>query len=158
MAIAEFSGHYAHNIDPKGRVTIPAAYREGLGSGFTLGMNNDLTALALYPAEEWRAIGQRMNRIPVSDAHAMAYVRLIKAFSYPDQNLDAQGRLLLPSRLREKAGLDRAICFVGVGRFLEIWDEARFDAFCMRSEADLQSLMDYVNERYFKPTEDGRAF
>ena len=47
MAIAEFSGHYAHNIDPKGRVTIPAAYREGLGSGFTLGMNNDLTALAL---------------------------------------------------------------------------------------------------------------
>ena len=51
-----------------------------------------------------------------------------------------------------------SICFVGVGRFLEIWDEARFDAFCRKSEADLGSLMDYVNERYFKPAEDGRAF
>ncbi len=151
MASSEFSGHYAHNIDPKGRVTIPAAYRAGLGDGFTLGLNNDFTALALYPAEAWRAIGERMDRIPVSDADGMAYARLVKAFSYQDQSLDAQGRLLLPAKLREMAGMERAICFVGVGRFLEIWDEARFDAFCAKSIAQLQPLMQYVNDRYFKP-------
>lgn len=151
MAYAEFSGHYAHNIDPKGRVTIPAAYREALGESFTIGLNNQFTALALYPAEEWRQIGDRLNRIPGSDARGMAYVRLIKAFSYTDQRLDGQGRLLLPARLREKVGLDKSICFVGVGRFLEIWDETRFDAFCAQSEENFEDLMGYVNDRYFSP-------
>ena len=64
----------------------------------------------------------------------MAYVRLIKAFSFPGQRLDAQGRVLLPMGLRQKAGMDKAIRFVGVGRYLEIWDEARFAATCEMAE------------------------
>ena len=51
---AEFSGNYTHNIDPKGRVTIPAAYREALGDGFTIGLNNQFNAIALYPVEKWQ--------------------------------------------------------------------------------------------------------
>ena len=148
---AEFSGTYSHNIDPKGRVTIPAAYREALGEDFTLGLNNEFNALALYPAEQWREIGERLNRIPDTDARGMAYVRLIKAFSFPNQKLDGQGRVLLPATLRQKAGMDRAICFVGVGRCLEIWDEARFASVCAQSEANIEDLMAYVNDRYFSP-------
>ena len=154
MSAAEFSGNYAHNIDPKGRATIPSAYRDALGESFTLALNNDFSALALYPKEEWQQISERLNRIPVSDARGMAYVRLIKAFSYPDQNLDGQGRLLLPATLRQKAGMDRAICFVGVGRYLEIWDEKRFEQTCAQAEADFESLMSYVNDRYFSPVQD----
>lgn len=156
MGCAEFSGTYSHNIDPKGRVTIPSAYREDLGGNFTLGLNNQFTALALYPEEEWRRISENLNRIPVSDARGMAYVRLVKAYSYTNQNLDGQGRVLLPARLREKLGLEKAICFVGVGRMLEIWDEAKFDAFCLQSEENFGDLMDYVNDRYFKPTDGGQ--
>lgn len=152
MDSAEFSGNYAHNIDPKGRATIPSAYREALGESFTLGLNNQFNALALYPEQEWAQISERLNRIPVSDARGMAYVRLIKAFSYTDQRLDGQGRLLIPGTLREKVGMDRAITFVGVGRFLEIWDTARFNEFCAVSEADFANLMDYVNDRYFGTT------
>jgi len=155
LAGAEFFGNYSHNIDPKGRATIPSAYREALGECFTLGLNNQFTALALYPQSEWSKISERLNRIPDSDARGMAYVRLIKAFSYIDQRLDGQGRLLLPAKLREKVGLDRAICFVGAGRYLEIWDEARFDEFCSVNEANFQDLMDYVNDRYFSPSEGG---
>ena len=154
MGSAEFSGTYSHNIDPKGRVTIPAVYREMLGERFTLGMNNQFTAMALYPAEEWQRISDRLNRIPDSDARGMAYVRLIKAFSYTDQKLDGQGRLLIPNGLRDKVGMDKAITFVGVGRFLEIWDTARFNEFCAASEADFAELMDYVNDRYFGANED----
>ena len=80
MAQAEFSGTYSHNIDPKGRVTIPSAYREALGERFTLGVNNDFTALALYPEAEWKLISERLKRIPISDARGMKYVRLINAF------------------------------------------------------------------------------
>ncbi|MGN0801990.1 MAG: division/cell wall cluster transcriptional repressor MraZ [Candidatus Faecivicinus sp.] len=154
MGNAEFSGNYSHNIDPKGRATIPSAYREALGENFTLGLNNQFNALALYPAEEWEKISARLNRIPVSDARGMAYVRLIKAFSYTDQKLDGQGRLLIPNGLRDKVGMDKAITFVGVGRFLEIWDTARFNEFCAASEADFAELMDYVNDRYFGANED----
>lgn len=154
MGNAEFSGNYSHNIDPKGRATIPSAYREALGENFTLGLNNQFNALALYPAQEWEKISARLNRIPVSDARGMAYVRLIKAFSYTDQKLDGQGRLLIPNGLRDKVGMDKAITFVGVGRFLEIWDTARFNEFCAASEADFAELMDYVNDRYFGANED----
>ena len=151
MSASEFSGNYTHNIDPKGRVTIPAAYREALGDGFTIGLNNEFNAIALYPVEKWQDIGARLDRIPDSDVCGMAYVRLIKAFSFTDQKLDGQGRVLLPVALRQKAGMDKAIRFVGVGRYLEIWDEDRFAATCAQSEMDIDALLNYVNDRYYSP-------
>ena len=151
MAAFEFSGNYPHNIDPKGRATIPAAYRPGLADGFTIGLNNDFTAIALYPQEKWQQIGENLNKIPDSDARGMAYVRFIKAFSFTDQKLDGQGRVLLPAVLRQKAGMDKAIRVVGVGRCLEIWDEGRFASVCVSTEESIESLLDYVNRQYFSP-------
>ena len=149
MPGAEFSGNYTHNIDPKGRVTIPAAYREALGYGFTIGLNNEFNAIALYPIDKWQDMSQRLDRIPDSDARGMVYVRLIKAFSFTNQSLDGQGRVLLPAVLRQKAGMDKAIRFAGMGRWLEIWDEERFAATCEKAETDIAALLDYVNDRYY---------
>ena len=151
MQGAEFSGNYSHNIDPKGRVTIPAAYRDALGYGFTIGLNNEFNAIALYPTEKWQSMSAQLDRIPDSDAQGMAYVRLIKAFSFTNQSLDGQGRVLLPAVLRQKAGMDKAIRFAGMGRWLEIWDEDRFVESCAQSETDIGALLDYVNERYYSP-------
>ena len=147
--MGEFSGNYPHNIDPKGRATIPAAYREALGEGFTIGLNNDFNAIALYPADQWQEMSERLNRIPLSDAKGMAYVRLIKAFSFTDQSLDGQGRVLLPQVLRQKAGMEKAIRFAGMGRYLEIWDEDRFIAANEAAEQDIGALLEYINDRYF---------
>lgn len=151
MPGAEFSGNYTHNIDPKGRVTIPAAYRDALGYGFTIGLNNEFNAIALYPVEKWQDMSAQLDRIPASDARGMAYVRLIKAFSFTNQSLDGQGRVLLPAVLRQKAGMDKEIRFAGMGRWLEIWDEARFTETCAQSETDIAALLEYVNERYYRP-------
>ncbi|MDO4867448.1 MAG: hypothetical protein Q4C10_12990 [Clostridia bacterium] len=148
---AEFSGNYTHNIDPKGRVTIPAAYREALGDGFTIGLNNQFNAIALYPVEKWQQMSERLDRIPDSDVRGMAYVRLIKAFSFTNQSLDSQGRALLPAVLRQKAGMDKAIRFAGMGRWLEIWDENRFVETCEQTETDIDALLSYVNDRYYSP-------
>ena len=151
MPATEFSGNYTHNIDPKGRVTIPAAYREALGECFTIGLNNDFSAIALYPVEKWQDMSERLDRIPDSDVRGMAYVRLIKAFSFTEQQLDGQGRVLLPQALRKKAGMEKAIRFVGVGRYLEIWDEDRFAATCEQNEFNFEELLSYVNDRYYSP-------
>ena len=151
MPGAAFSGNYTHNIDPKGRVTIPAAYRDALGVNFTIGMNNDFTAIALYPEEKWLDMSAKLDRIPDTDARGRAYVRLIQAFSFPGQVLDGQGRVLLPQVLRQKAGMDKAIRFSGMGSTLEIWDEAKFAAIVGETELNIGDLMKYVNDQYFNP-------
>ena len=151
MPGAEFSGNYTHNIDPKGRATIPAAYREALGDNFTIGLNNDFSAIALYPADKWEDMSAKLDRIPDTDARGRAYVRLIQAFSFTNQSLDSQGRVLLPQVLRQKAGMDKAIRFSGMGRYLEIWDEARFMATVEAAETDVAALLEYIDERYFNP-------
>jgi len=149
VAIIELSGNYSHNIDPKGRATIPAAYREALAEGFTIGLNNDFNAVALYPAEKWAEINQRLERIPDTDADGIAYVRLIKSFSYTGQTLDGQGRVLIPQALRQQAGMDKEVRFVGLGKYLEIWAEDRFMKQYLEAQANAAKLLAYVNNRYF---------
>jgi MraZ protein len=149
LGLVELSGNYTHNLDPKGRATIPAAFREAFSEGFTVGLNNDFNAIALYPPDKWAEIGLRLDRIPDADAKGMAYVRLIKAFSFPGQALDGQGRVLIPQALRQQAGVEKAIRFVGVGRYLEIWDEDRFIRQFAAAREDVENLMAYVNDRYF---------
>ena len=149
MGTIELSGNYSHNIDPKGRATIPAAYLEALAEGFTIGLNNDFNAVALYPAEKWAEINQRLERIPDTDADGIAYVRLIKSFSYTGQTLDGQGRVLIPQALRQQAGMDKEIRFVGLGKYLEIWAEDRFMKQYLEAQANAAKLLAYVNNRYF---------
>lgn len=147
----EFSGNYTHNIDPKGRVTIPSAYREALGDDFTIGMNNEFKAIALYPADKWRDMSEKLDAIPESDARGTAYVRLIRAYSFTHQSLDGHGRALLPSVLRERAGMDKAIRFVGMGRYMEIWDEDRFAAANAAAALDIEATLRYIDSRYSVP-------
>ncbi len=151
VAELEFSGNFMHTIDIKGRATIPSAYRELLGEDFTVGLNNDFSAIALYPARKWESISEKLHRIPDTDARGMAYVRLIKAFSFPGQTLDGQGRILLPAALREKAGMRKDVRFVGVGQYLEIWDEEKFNQVTAKNEENFDELLAYVNDRYYAP-------
>ncbi len=128
MPGAEFSGNYTHNIDPKGRATIPAAYREALGDNFTIGLNNDFSAIALYPAEKWQDMSAKLDRIPDTDARGRAYVRLIQAFSFTNQSLDSQGRALIPQNLREFAGFEKNVTVVGCNNHAELWDSEAWAA------------------------------
>lgn len=151
MASIAFSGNSSHTMDAKGRVTIPASYRDALGDEFTIGMNNELSAIALYPKERWRSIEEDLNRIPPTDIRGMRYVRLINGNSFPDSQLDAQGRVLLPPALRSKMGLVKNVRFVGVGQCIEVWDEARYERENEAAELSCDDLISYVNETYYKP-------
>lgn len=141
--MAEFLGQYRHTIDDKGRLTLPARFREGLGAEFyaTRGLDN---CLFLYPTEEWKAFGARLRSLALTDEVAR---RVTRAFfsGATDCRLDAQGRVLLPAVLREYAGLQREAVVVGAGARAEVWEPeawARYDA---TSTAGLAELAQHLS-------------
>ena len=148
---AVFSGNSSHTMDAKGRVTIPASYREALGDSFTIGLNNELSAIALYPEQQWQEIESELSKIPLTDVPGRRYARMISANSFRDYQLDAQGRVLLPPPLRTKVALEKNVRFVGVGHCLEIWDEQRYMTESEEAERLSMELLNYVNERYYTP-------
>ena len=120
-------GEYSHNIDAKGRLIIPAKFRDDLGENFviTKGMEN---CLYVYPEDEWNDFEKKLNALPTTtDKKARAFAYFFQG-SAADGELDKQGRTLIPSVLRTYAKLDKEVVFVGMGKRAEIWDKARWDA------------------------------
>lgn len=119
-----FMGTYDHSIDAKGRVIVPAKFREALGDSFvvTLGLDG---CLFVYPEEEWEGFVKQLKELPGSK-EARKLQRYFMAGAAPC-DVDKQGRVLIPSNLREKAGLDKDIVFVGVMSKIEIWSKKRWD-------------------------------
>lgn len=115
-----FLGRYRHNIDEKGRLTIPARFRDVLAAegAFVLqGFDNNLMVLT-QPAFE--AISRRVSQMSLTDPSARLLKRLI--FSTADRvEVDRAGRILIPQFLRQSAGLDGDAFVVGVGDYFEIW-------------------------------------
>jgi MraZ protein len=121
-----FLGRYAHNLDAKGRLAIPARYREALAEGVVLTRGID-RCLALYPMAAWRPLAEKVAALPLTDADARNFRRLVFAEA-ADLNLDAQGRILVPPDLRRYAGIEREALVVGVDTSLEIWSPERWAA------------------------------
>ena len=119
-----FLGRYAHNLDAKGRLAIPARYREALAEGVVLTRGID-RCLALYPMEAWRPLAEKVAALPLTDADARNFRRLVFAEA-ADLTLDAQGRILVPPDLRRYAGIEREALVVGVDTSLEIWSPERW--------------------------------
>ena len=115
-----FTGEYHHNLDAKGRLIIPAKFRDQLGMEFTVTRSLD-GRLAMYAAKEWEALEDKLNALPMTNEKA----RSLKRFLLGSANtceIDKQGRILIPQVLREKAGLDKDITLLGVGDHIEIWN------------------------------------
>lgn len=143
-----FSGKHAHSLDAKGRVIIPAAFRERLGEKFTIALNPTIDALALYPFEKWSDVSERLGRIRETDDMGMEYVRYIMSNAVEEEDMDAQGRVLLPPPLREEVGLERNVMFVGVRDFIEIWDQEAFAKRRDATRAQFAALRRHVDETY----------
>jgi MraZ protein len=115
-----FLGHYDHNIDDKGRLTIPARFRELLveGAYITLGLDGNLIVMTTSLFEQRSNEFKKMNLI---DPATRSLSRLF--FSYAQQlETDRVGRILIPQFLREKAGLESSAVVAGVGDYFEIWE------------------------------------
>ncbi|MEE0264132.1 MAG: division/cell wall cluster transcriptional repressor MraZ [Acutalibacteraceae bacterium] len=113
-----FIGSYQHNIDAKGRVIIPAKFREELGESFyvTMGINNCLFVLS---KEQWDLFLDKLANQPI--ATATDIVRFFCAGA-TEAVPNAQGRILLPEHLRKYAGIDKDVTVIGSGNRVEIWN------------------------------------
>ena len=98
-------GEYQHSIDEKGRIIIPAKFRDALGPAFvvTRGLDN---CLFVYPTSEWAVMEQKLKALPLMKADARAFTRFFLAGA-TECELDKQGRVNIPGNLRDHAKLDK---------------------------------------------------
>ena len=131
MAVG-FYGEYHQNIDDKGRLIIPSKYRPALGSLFyitkDLWNQEDEKCLYIYPQEGFDALREKLARLSKGPKQSRALSRAFYA-SVQDSTIDKQGRVLIGSELKEHAGLNREIVFVGVDDHIEVWDQEKWDAY-----------------------------
>ncbi len=141
-----FAGTYSHNLDGKNRAIVPAAFRDKLGSGFTIALNSTSTALTLYPKVKWDVVIEQLARIRQTDDDGMDYLRYIMAHAEIDVEMDPQGRILLPQPLREAAGLTRDLVFVGMFDHAEIWDAETYAAKLLDTKTNLSQKRKHVDD------------
>ena len=119
-----FMGEYSHNIDAKNRLIMPAKFREQLGDTFvaTKGLDG---CLFVYPMSEWAVIEEKFRQIPLTTKDARKFSRFFFAGA-AECEIDKQGRVLIPSTLKEYAAIDKEVVSVGVLNRIEIWSKERW--------------------------------
>jgi MraZ protein len=122
--LPRFTGSSEHSLDEKGRLVVPARYRERLGAGFVLTIAPPEPCLVLYPATTWEAFCERLDGAPRKDDRYRRFVRYLFAHT-EEVTCDVQGRLLIPPALREYAGIVRTARTIGSLVRVEIWAPER---------------------------------
>jgi len=116
-------GEFQHNIDAKGRMIVPAKFREELGESFIITKGLD-QCLFVFPKSEWEKLDAKLSEQSLSNG------RKIQRFFYGgmvDCEVDKQGRILIPANLREYASLEKDIVMVGLAKRAEIWSKTEWD-------------------------------
>ena len=121
-----FMGEYNHTIDTKGRLIVPAKFREILGEHFVITKGLD-GCLFVYDNSEWELFEQKLKSLPITNKDARQFVRFFLAGAATVE-VDKQGRILVPSVLREFAGLEKDVVMVGVGSRVEIWSKSSWES------------------------------
>ena len=123
-----FIGEYAHSIDVKGRLIMPAKFREELGETFivTKGLDGCLFA---YSKMEWSVIEEKLKALPFTSKDARAFNRFFFAGAQ-ECEVDKQGRILISGNLREHASLEKDVVIIGVSTRIEIWDKTKWEDYC----------------------------
>lgn len=140
-----FMGEYQHNLDAKGRIIVPAKFREGLGEKFVLTRGLD-QCLFVYPIEEWQALENKLKQLPLTKRDARKFTRFFLSGA-SECEIDKQGRISIPQPLRNYANLNKQCIVIGVSNRIEIWDESEWQQYVTESEESFaeiaENLMDF---------------
>jgi len=137
------TGNFEHKIDVKGRLFIPASLRDELGEVFhvTISVEDCLTA---YSSDSWERFLEKVKAMPIRQQPKMR-----PFFSNAARcELDSQGRILIPQKLRDRIGLDKEVTVVGSGTFVQFWDTETFKR-VDEQETTPDNLADVLDELDF---------
>lgn len=133
-----FMGEFHHSVDDKGRMIIPAKFREALGSNFIMTRGLD-HCLFVYPREEWNVLEQKLKTLPLMKADARAFTRFF--FSGATEcELDKQGRVNIPANLKEHASIQSNAVVIGVSSRVEIWSKENWEQYNQQSEQSFNEI------------------
>jgi MraZ protein len=147
-----FSGRYEYTIDDKGRLSIPAKFRDTLISHDTpaLVLTNHLDGcIVAYPPKEWQAL---QNRIEASGAAQRKEAKNVLRFFYSAATecpIDRLGRILVPQTLRSFGAIRKNVVIVGMNKLLEIWAEEAWSELVKNAASDVEKMTDIASELGF---------
>lgn len=133
-----FMGEYKHNIDTKGRVIVPAKFRDALGEVFVVTRGLDQCLFA-YPMTEWRLLENKLKKLPLTKKDARAFTRFFFSGAV-ECEVDKQGRINLPAPLRKYANLERGCAVIGVSNRVEFWAEENWTSYVEESEESFAEI------------------
>ncbi|MCQ2510182.1 MAG: division/cell wall cluster transcriptional repressor MraZ [Lachnospiraceae bacterium] len=119
-----FMGEYSHSIDAKGRLIIPAKFRDELGENFVMTKGLD-GCLYIYPSSEWKLFQEKLSTLPLTNKNARTLVRFFVSGA-SDCELDKQGRILIPATQREFAGITKDVVLAGSINRIEVWSKEKW--------------------------------
>lgn len=137
-----FLGTHNPKLDEKGRVILPARFRDELESGVvvTRGQEN---CLYVFSAREFEAMHEKIRQAPVTSKTARDFLRVFLSGA-SSETPDKQNRITIPSVLRAYADLDRDLTVIGAGNRVEIWNTAKWDAYLAASENEFANTSEEV--------------
>lgn len=131
-------GEYKHNMDAKGRIIMPAKFREKLGATFILTRGLD-GCLFGYPMEQWEILQEKMKQLPLSKKDARAFVRFFYSAAV-EAEIDKQGRINIPNTLLDYAKIEKECRIVGVSDRIEIWSNTKWEEFAEAAEDSFEDI------------------
>ncbi len=137
-----FLGTHAPRLDDKGRLVLPAKFREGFSNNVVLTKGQDLSVV-MWPESEFQIYAQRLREASRNDARVRSYLRVFFSSAFDDQ-IDKQGRITLSTALREYARLDRDVIVVGADTTVEIWDPKAWQTYLAEAEPKFASTAEEV--------------
>ena len=134
-----FLGEFSHTIDDKGRLTVPAKFRDELESGvvITRGLDGCLWA---FGRSEWEVMAEKIGKLPTTNQAARNFSRFMFSSAF-DSIPDRQGRILLPQNLREYADIQNETVIIGVMNKLEIWSPVKWTDVVIAVEQDTEAIV-----------------
>ena len=137
-------GEYKHNLDTKGRMAIPAKFRDKLSAGAIITRGID-SCLFVFANAEWEKLAEKLIALPLAQANSRAFVRLMLAGA-SDVVVDSQGRILIPDYLRKYAGLKKMTVVAGLYNRIEVWDAAAWTAYKTKAETSSEEIAEKLGE------------
>jgi len=147
--MAGFSGKYYYTVDPKGRVMIPAPFREIIAANYSPTMMVTMApvdkCLQAYPLEEWNTLQEKVRSLPKSNKSVKLFMRNVIG-SAVETSLDKPGRILIPASLRQDLGINGEVVIVGQLEKIEIWDRALWEEATDLTKIDLTAYEEELGD------------